>query len=475
MSSKKKRTLWQWVVRVIAGYEIAIVSMILLTLIILFSTLEQAEIGLYSVGKRYYEIDVLFVQPELKGRELYIILPGAYWVCAIFTLNLIAGGIVKMFTGLVKGQPTGAQLKDRFLKKGGIFVSHMSMAALMIAGAVDYHTSTTTLLAVKEGESNNIGSEANDIVIEVGEIQGNAFTNIHEIQNNQIGNMILNRGNSIFNSRPDKKLFSFDEFPFTLEFNGWYKNSTIHTSKEARQEGDGEIVNGFFIRPQEILSESKVERLTRRASQGRRLKVLPYNLGSAYFTVIPKDGSEPFQMIMWANPSYERVAPVGVNIGGKSYGFKLTSHRTILPFTLYLEKLDVIKYQGSERAREYNSRVVYNSDSVTQRSSRIEMNDPLREEGYAIYQSSLQFAEDEKGREEYLRQHADKEKELNKKIPLKFKREHQRTSVYQIVSNPADQWPAYCLYVCALALGFHFCVKLFFYINLNTQKKETNG
>ena len=180
-----------------------------------------------------------------------------------------------MFTGFKKGNPRSDQLADRLLKKGGIFVAHMSMATLMIAGAVDYHMSSMTMLPVKEGEVSGIGSEANDIVIEVGEIDENRFTNIHEIQNKQIGNMIINQGEGVFKSRPDKKVFTFDSFPFTIETHGWYRNSTIHSAqKEQRQDGDGEVVNGFFIRPQKILTDSEIQRLQNRLMQGASVKVL---------------------------------------------------------------------------------------------------------------------------------------------------------------------------------------------------------
>jgi len=65
--AKKKRNAWQWFVRVIAGYEVMILCTLLLLVTVFFSTLEQAEVGLYTV-KRYY----LFLFLEPTGFVFYL-------------------------------------------------------------------------------------------------------------------------------------------------------------------------------------------------------------------------------------------------------------------------------------------------------------------------------------------------------------------------------------------------------------------
>jgi len=180
-------------------------------------------------------------------------------------------------------------------------------------------------------------------------------------------------------------------------------------------------------------------------------------------------------MIMWEQSQGVTNSPVSVTVNGKRYGFRLAPHRSVLPFTVELDKLDVIKYQGSETAREYNSRIVYRSDNVKERSARVEMNEPFRADGYTLYQAQWSAAMDEEGREASLREHLDKEIAAGKKLPYAFKPEHQRTSIYQVVSNPADQLPRYCLYVCAIALAFHFIVKLVEYISSKPSKKKENA
>jgi hypothetical protein len=459
MEKAKKRTVWEWIVRVITGYELTVISILLLVATVFFSTLEQSEVGLYTVKHRYYAADVFFVQPNLGGRDLPLILPGAYWTCAIFTLNLITGGIVKLFVLFLQKIKQEVSL-EKLIGKMLIIISHMSMSALMIAGAVDYHFSTLTMLAVSESEENFIGTLEGDVVLEVSKIVDGLETDIRIVANEQIGNMILTKG-QLRLLAPDVKKFFFENLPFHIEFEGWYKNSDILT--DDRKESDGPKVNGKFIREDDILSESESEKINaynRQVSPDKRKK--DTNLSSCYVTVVGNDGKNS-KLIL----SQSFTNPVIMNVGGQMYGFKFTGRKTILPFSVHLKELDVPKYQGTTNPRNYISHIEYGPRNKKKVPVHISMNEPLRYNGYTVYQAQWNPGMvDLEARLKYVK--AQKEKGL----PLEFADNLKLNSIFQIVSNPADKWPEYCVYVCGASLGIYFMLKLGGFMSSSFNRKE---
>ena len=468
---KKKRSPLQWLIRVLTGYEITVISILLLIAIVFFSTLEQAEVGLYTVKQRYYAIDVFVVQPELRGQLLPILLPGAYWVCAIFTLNLLCGGVTKMAYLFAKSTRSSVPFEKRFGKFIGVFTSHISMAILMIAGAVDYHKSSMTMLEVVESETNHIGISEEDIVIEVSEIIKGVETDIHVIDNKNISGMIRNGKAALFSKKEEVKTFEFDRFPFQIKFKGWYRNADILPAKIAKIEGDGETVDGLYIREDDILTaqeSSRIGRYNQSVAASKRKK--SQNMGAAYLEVVDEMGVSQKVVVStsFSEPGTSFIDAVTLNIGGKTYGFKLTQRATLLPFNIALKELDVNTYQGTSMARDYISHIVYEYEGE-KISTTISMNNPLRKQGYTVYQARWQAGKvDMAERKEYV------EKRKAAELPLDLPEEMRLVSIYQVVSNPADKWPEYCIYVSGIGLLFHFGLKLamFVWSSFNKEKKN---
>ncbi len=468
---RKKRNLLQWIIRILTGYEITVISILLLIAIVFFSTLEQADVGLYTVKQRYYAIDVFLVQPELRGQLLPILLPGAYWVCAIFTLNLLCGGVTKMAYLFAKNTRSTVPFEKRFGKFIGVFTSHISMAVLMIAGAVDYHKSSMTMLDVVESETNHIGVSEEDIVIEVSEIVDGVETDIHVVENKHISGMILNGKTSWFDKRGGSKTFEFDHFPFKIKFKGWYRNANVIPAKVAKIEGDGETIDGLYVREDDILTlqeSSRIGNYNQSVDSSKRKK--SQNMGAAYLEVINEAGKSQTILVAtsFTEPGSSFIDAVTLNIADKTYGFKLTQRVTLLPFKISLKELDVNTYQGTTMARDYISNIVYEYEGE-EVATTISMNKPLRKEGYTVYQARWQAGQvDMSERKEYV------DKRTAAGLPLDLPEEMRLVSIYQVVSNPADRWPEFCIYISGIGLLFHFGLKLsmFVWSSFNKEKKN---
>ncbi|MEK9727274.1 MAG: cytochrome c biogenesis protein ResB [Candidatus Margulisiibacteriota bacterium] len=108
--------------------------------------------------------------------------------------------------------------------------------------------------------------------------------------------------------------------------------------------------------------------------------------------------------IFWGGSSiYQEL-----NIDGQKYLFKLRPKRKYLPFSLYLKDFVKTDYQGTDTPQQFISYINLNTYEG-EIPYKIEMNHPLRYNGYTFFQSS--FTEDE------------------------------TTSVFQVVKNPSWQIP----------------------------------
>ena len=358
--------------------------------------------------------------------------------------------------------PNKYDVPTKICKFIGIFVSHVSMAALMIAGAVDYHLSTTTLLTVKEGEEEFIGRSDEDVVIEVYEIKDGKETNVNVIKNKYISNMILNGKVSVFNFRPDKKTFKFEGKPFSLEFEGWYRNCNVFSVNRAtHKDTDNPAVDGLFLREDEILTHSESDRIAQynqSVSEQKRKKFS--NMAGCYVTVKMEDGKSR-KLILWSSMGGASTLVVD----GKVYGFRIDYRRQVLPFKIALKELDVQKYQGTMQARDYVSHVKYEVDQEYT-DTTISMNKPFRNSGFTVYQARWdRSGVDLDKRDEYVKAQKAEGGDLD------FADNHKLTSVYQIVSNPADRWPEYCVYIAGLGLSFHFLIKLCIFVSNSFERR----
>ncbi len=420
--------------RVVSGFEIAIICMILLLLIVFFSTLEQAEEGLYVVTKRYYDLEAYFVQPKLNGKLVPLILPGAYWVCCVFTLNLLLGGVLRL-TKLVYNEMS---FEKRIARGLGVLISHGSIAFLMISGAVTYHLKESSLLLVPEGGISGVATIPDNVVIEVRDVTDNQDSPSHVVDNKHLEDLIVYAEGEVqplFWKKADKRQFRFPDMPFTLEVEGWYRNvRVLDATRNMREESDGAEVNKIFLRN------------TRAYTDTEMMQDNVANLAGAYLKVIPDDKSIVAQdLVVWQQLN----DPVSVTIGERVYGFKMDTKKILLPFEIKLDRLVIDKYEGSERQKAFQSYVTYMKDDddggpVEKIKFFIEMNEPMRHKGYTLFQTSV--GTNSQTNESY--------------------------SVFEVVKNPSDQWPKYSIYVCGIALLVHFLYKLIMFVNQSMKKNH---
>ena len=118
---------------------------------------------------------------------------------------------------------------------------------------------------------------------------------------------------------------------------------------------------------------------------------------------------------------------------GKTYAIDLSRERWTLPFAVRLDKFVRELHPGTERARKFTSYVTKIEGSHEEKKI-ISMNEPLREEGYVLFQAS--FSMDQNG-DNGIKQ-----------------------SVFAVAQNPSDHWPLWSCVAAAIGLLIHFVAML---------------
>jgi hypothetical protein len=143
-------------------------------------------------------------------------------------------------------------------------------------------------------------------------------------------------------------------------------------------------------------------------------------------------------------------AGLTVDAGGKSWLLQLQHKRWKLPFSVRLEKFTFEKHPGTGEAAVFLSDVTKIEDGAEQRL-KITMNEPLRNRGYTLFQSSW----------------GPQGPDVPDTATL--------YSDFAVVSNPSDQWPKYSCFIIAAGLLFHFSMKLMKYIRSENRLARPAG
>ena len=130
---------------------------------------------------------------------------------------------------------------------------------------------------------------------------------------------------------------------------------------------------------------------------------------------------------------------------GRRFGLTVQRLRHPLPFEVRLDTFTAEFHPRTGIAAKYQSDVTIDPETAEESQMLIEMNQPLRRDGYVFFQSS--YGPSDAGPNERF------------------------YSVFAVVRNPSDQWPKWMTYILAVAMTILFCEQLL--KHLLRQSKKT--
>jgi hypothetical protein len=156
------------------------------------------------------------------------------------------------------------------------------------------------------------------------------------------------------------------------------------------------------------------------------------NVAGVYATVRDAQGEQT--AILWGIT--ER--PWVVDMGERRWALLLRHKRYRMPFRIQLDRFTKLEHPGTDIPSEFSSDVTQSSGGE-QRALLIRMNEPLRDEGLVLFQSSWG--------------------------PPNAREGDRLFSVFSVVRNPSDHWPLYSCIVIGVGLLITFTQKLRRYVS----------
>lgn len=403
------------VLRALGSMRLAVWLLLLLGLLTWLGTLAQTDRSTHDVQREYFESwfviaelplsiwgTPLFADANGRGFVLRIPLPGAYPLLLLLGLNLLIGGLLR--------------LQWRW-RNGGILVTHFGIAFLLVAGFVKLHWSYAGRMALYEhpGENPLAGRV----------YESSRFSSFHDFELavlRDLGDRIEERvvpEQMLWRARGDRSVtVRGDGLPFTVQIRHWIDDAVVRP-RAPHAPTNMPTVDGA------VLAERPPVRGVQPKSEQQ--------LAGCHATVFGRNG-ERFEAILWGfprDPMDGARYPFTFTIDGARYGLDLRHVMYDLPFAIRLERFQKLDHPGTASPRDFRSFVTV-LDGKAPLPAEIFMNNPLRKEGYVVFQS--QYGPTVGGPPYY--------------------------SIFEIAYNPSDVWPAIACFVIAAGLLWHFGAKL---------------
>jgi len=367
----------------LGSLKLVVVLLLLLALLTYLGTLAQVDNGLFQSQRLYFESWVV-LHPV---RDLKVPLPGGQTVMLLLFVNLMIGGFVRM---------------RRTRRIVGVYIVHVGIALLLLAGFVKLVFSDDGYLAVWEGDRANFFESHYHWELAIGraDAAGEEFV---------VDEQVLARAHG------ERLALQHPSLPFDLVIDAYAKNVVPQTAEQSS--GGAEVVDGYslFALPPE--------------------KEREHDTPGAYVTVRPRSGLER-RMVLFGSSMLSPRARV-VPVGTEAWQVDLRKKRYLLPFSIRVDDFRKAEHPGTTMAKLFESDVTELSGR-DERRVKIEMNKPLRDQGFILFQSNW-GPQGPGTRERYW-------------------------SLFSVVRNPSDQWPLLACIVIALGLSIHFSMVLWRYV-----------
>jgi hypothetical protein len=338
--AKKSRHPMRRVLDVLAGFHLASVLILLLGILTWLGTLEQVDMGLFEVKKKYFSASTFWVVPKYNGYTVPLILPNAYWVGMLFFLNLSLGTIFK-----ARWRPATM----------GILIAHFGILFLLLGAFVTQHFSKRGNMAITEGETSDVAQDYFDHVIEVTELVDGKPAKVNVVETKYLSDL----------DPEDTRLFRMENLPFDLKVQEYRVNARpVSTAEKPAQPGSA-VVDGYFLDPREPAVDAE------------------RNLGACRLAVLDKKGESLGAYLL----SIASFYPVTVRVEDRMYAIQIAKSSWKMPFKVHLTKFTHEFHPGTMRPKRFESEIERIEEEQTE-PVLIKMNEPMRREGFTFFQAS---------------------------------------------------------------------------------------
>jgi hypothetical protein len=329
------RRLWD----AITSLKLTIACLATLMVLVVANTLAQVNLGTFGATERYMR--AWFVTWDVPGTALHLpIFPGGALVGTVLMVNLIAA--------------QGRRLELSW-KKAGLWITHAGLILLFVGEFVSGALQVETQLAVEEGQTVDFVEAPRELELAVVDVTDPAHDDVWSVPEGRLA-----RGGTI-------------ELPggaVQVRVVRYFRNASLSMRTSADPPGPATAGIG----PQVAVRE--LPPVTRDDLQDR---------GAAF--VEPLAGGKSLGTFLVSNAL---AAPQTFEHEGRSYQVLMRNRREYLAYTMTLKDFRHDLYPGTNIPKNFSSLVhLVNPSTGENRDVLIYMNQPLRYDGKAFYQSSF--------------------------------------------------------------------------------------
>ncbi|MEP4076540.1 cytochrome c biogenesis protein ResB [Haloferula sp.] len=393
----------------LSGFGLATTLLVVLGILTWLATLEQVEHGLLATLDKYFHWRSWWVLAELWVFPQYFDRP----------LRIPLPGGYWVCALLLVNMICGGLIRARKgWKTVGVLISHFGIIFMIAAGGVAQLFEERGVMMLVEGDQADYAISLTEPTIEVLEIvDGKVSGDVSVAREKQLGGM----------APRDTRLVKFPAKPFDLEITGWLTNAVVRPGGEGSR---NPTVDGWTL------------------EQRENEKAGELNGAACYARAVFADGAKGEHFILAVPNGRSGVRdypPVMIEAEGKKFAVRMVKQTLPVPFQVKLKDAVSVYYPNSSRPKSFHSDIERIEGEDEPVSLRIEMNEPMRAGGYTFFQRTMGGGPQIQQGPEF--------------------------SGFEVVSNPADKWPEYSLYVVTVGLLIHFLMKFAAHLGASNRSK----
>jgi len=319
-----------------ASIKLTVVCLVVLTALVVWGTVYQAENGLYQAQQKFFYSWFFFIFG-------FIPFPGAVLVMFVLFINLVCSLFFR--------------IGFRLAKIGNV-ITHLGILILLVGGFFTFYFSEGSSLMLKEGESSSMSSSRHSWELAIWET-GTGDRDVYAVDADGFS--------------PGETLW-FEDLHLELVIKEYYENCSAFFGQESTAGSSDPVINSSGIR---LLKEKPAA-----------LESVE-NISGVVFAVNPSAGNKQTLLLY----GQDRM-PTSVTPGGRRFSFSLRKKRMILPLNMTLKDFKMTMYPNSNIPKSYESHVAIKAEGAVDRDVVISMNKPLRFKDYTFFQSSYYIAPD---------------------------------------------------------------------------------
>ncbi|GAA5116411.1 cytochrome c biogenesis protein ResB [Luteolibacter yonseiensis] len=300
-------------------------------------------------------------------------------------------------------------------KHVGNLIAHFGIIFMLIGAGVTYHFSERGNMVIWQEGQNSVAEDYYEHVVEITEIKDGGAAKIHVI-----------RGKDLTDLEQDKRLFRLPELPFDIELGGYQANVVPISAGERAPDRNQQVFDGYYLAEKPKLAKPE--------------EAENYTPG-VLANIVNRDGTKVPPFIL-AAASYK---PFTYQREGRIFTIDIHKRLWPMPFTLRLDEFTADFHPGTMMASKFISKVT-RLENGGEAKVTIQMNEPMRYEGLTFFQAGYGPRDAKPGDKMY--------------------------SSFEVVRNPADQWPVYSLWIVAIGMAVTFVMKFVSFLSGGSRKKS---